>query len=241
MAEIGPDTEHHERRDVIVDSSGRGPMRHPREDRKTTAKVIAGGAMTEALAGLAAVALTIIALAGVLPGYLAAIATIAVGVALLAQGGAAATRWSRIVAETPGYELDPKTELGSGMTGEILGGAAGIVLGILALIGVAPQILIPVALLVFGGAMLVGTGATVDLGMLRGPADPRVDRATREITAAASGTQMLIGIAAIVLGILALIGVDPLTLSLVGLLAAGTSILFSGSAVTSRILGALHR
>jgi hypothetical protein len=241
MAGIGPETGHPERRDVIVDSTGRGPMRHDREETRTTAKVLAGGSLTEALAGLAAAALAIIALAGVLPGYLAAIATIAVGVALLAQGGAVATRWSRIVAETPGYEWDPKTELGSGMTGEILGGAAGIVLGILALIGVAPQILIPVALLVFGGAMLVGTGTAVDLGTMRTPVDPRVDRSTREIAVAASGTQMLIGIAAIVLGILALIGIDPLTLSLVGLLAAGASILFSGSAVSARVLTLLRR
>jgi hypothetical protein len=210
-------------------------MRHDREER-TTAKMIAGGSITEAIAGLAAAALAILGLAGVLPGYLAAIATIAVGVALLAQGGAAAARWSKVVTETPGYEWDPRGEVSGGMTGEILGGAAGLVLGILALIGLAPQILIPAALLAFGGAMLVGTGATVDLGAAR-----RAERATREVTMVASGTQMLIGIVAIVLGILALIGVDPLTLSLVGLLAVGASILFSGSAVSSRVLPLLRR
>jgi hypothetical protein len=232
---MGPGIEDPERRDVIVDSSGRGPMRHDREER-TTAKMIAGGSITEAIAGLAAAALAILGLAGVLPGYLAAIATIAVGVALLAQGGAAAARWSKVVTETPGYEWDPRGEVSGGMTGEILGGAAGLVLGILALIGLAPQILIPAALLAFGGAMLVGTGATVDLGAAR-----RAERATREVTMVASGTQMLIGIVAIVLGILALIGVDPLTLSLVGLLAVGASILFSGSAVSSRVLPLLRR
>ncbi|MFS8071619.1 MAG: hypothetical protein ACMG6S_35060, partial [Byssovorax sp.] len=122
------------------------------------------------------------------------------------------------------------------------GGATGIVLGILALVGVAPHILIPVALLAFGGAMLVGTGATADLGALRGPAgSSRLERGARDLTVAASGTQMLIGITTIVLGILALIGVDPLTLSLVGLLAAGASILFSGSAVSSRMLSILRR
>ena len=242
MAGMGPETEHVERRDVIVDSSGRGPMRHDRDEERKTAKVIAGGSLTEAIAGLAAAALAILGLAGVLPGYLAAIATIAVGVALLAQGGAAAAKWSRIVADTPGAEWDPRGEIGSGMTGEILGGAAGLVLGILALIGLAPQILIPAALLAFGGAMLVGTGTTVDLGASRASVgSARFERSSREVTVVASGTQMLIGIAAIVLGILALIGVDPLTLSLVGLLASGASILFSGSAVSSRVLGLLRR
>ena len=241
MAGIGPETEHDERREVLIETGGRGALRQEREQRQS-AKVVAGGSIIEAIAGLAAVALSIIALAGVLPGYLAAIATIAVGVALLAQGGAVAARWSKLVAETPGYEWDSRSELGSGMTAEVLGGAAGVVLGILALIGVAPGVLIPVALLAFGGAMLVGTGTTADLGMFRGTStSPRLDHATREVTVAASGTQMLIGITAIVLGILALSGVDSLILALVGLLAVGASILFSGSAVSSRMMGVLRR
>lgn len=242
MAGIEPEIEHVDRRDVILDRTGRGPMRPDREEERKIARAIASGSLTEAIAGLAAAALAILGLAGVLPGYLAAIATIAVGVALLAQGGAAAARWSRIAAHTPGEEWDPRGEIGSGVNGEILGGAAGLVLGILALIGLAPQILIPAALLAFGGAMLVGTGATVDLGASRASVgSARFDRSSRDATLAASGTQMLIGITAIVLGILALIGVDPLTLSLVGLLASGASILFSGSAVSSRVLGLLRR
>ena len=86
MAGIGPETEHDERREVLIETGGRGALRQEREQRQS-AKVVAGGSIIEAIAGLAAVALSIIALAGVLPGYLAAIATIAVGVALLAQGG----------------------------------------------------------------------------------------------------------------------------------------------------------
>jgi hypothetical protein len=241
MAGIGPETEDSERREIPVEGAGRGAIRHESQE-KQTAKVVAGGSITEALAGLAAAALAILGLAGVLPGYFAAIATIAVGVALLAQGGAVAARWSRIMAETPGYDLDARGDLSSGITGEILGGASGIVLGILALVGVAPPILIPVALLAFGGAMLVGTGATVDIGAMRGAGgSSRFERGARDLTVAASGTQMLIGITTIVLGILALIGIDPLTLSLVGLLAAGASILFSGSAVSSRMLSLLRR
>jgi hypothetical protein len=241
MAGTGPETEHSERREAFVEGAGRG-TRGPAWGAKQTAKVVAGGSLTEAIAGLAAAALAILGLTGVLPGYFAAIAVIAVGVALLAQGGAVAARWARIMAEAPDHDLDARGDLSSGITGEILGGATGVVLGILALVGVAPHILIPVALLAFGGAMLVGTGATADLGALRDLAGAsRFDRGARELTVAASGTQMLIGITAIVLGILALIGIDPLTLSLVGLLAAGASILFSGSAVSSRMLGVLRR
>jgi hypothetical protein len=237
MANIRPDIEHPERRE-----SAEGSIGQEEEEERRSAKLVAGGSLTEAIAGIAAAALAIIGLAGTLPIELAAVATIAVGVALLAQGGAVAARWSRLVHETQGYEWDPRTELGSGMSAEILGGAAGVVLGILALIGLAPLVLIAVALLVFGGALLVGSGTTVDLGSMRaGNLPGRFAHTTREASLAASGTQMLVGVGVIVLGILALVGTDPATLALVGLLALGASILFSGSAVTSRMYGILHR
>ena len=57
-----------------------------------------------------------------------------------------------------------RTCMGGGFTAEFVGGAAGIVLGILALVGIAPEILCSVAVLVFGGTLLFGSGMT---GMLR--------------------------------------------------------------------------
>jgi hypothetical protein len=242
MAEVGPEPAPSERRAIILEGVEQEAARPEREERPM-ARLVAGGSLTEAIAGLAAAALAIIALAGALPGYLAAIAAIAVSVALLAQGSAAAARWARLVSETSSNgELDPRGEIGSAISGEILGGAAGLVLGILALVGVAPYVLIPVTLLAFGGALLVGTGASVDLVTSRGVSGAsRFERGARDLTVASSGTRMLIGIATIILGILALIGIDPLTLSLVGLLAVGASIFFSGSAVSSRVLGLLRR
>jgi hypothetical protein len=199
-------------------------------------KLITGGSLTEALAGGGAVLLAILGLAGVMPGYMAAIATIAVGVALLAQGGAAAARWSRFVDE--GYASSQRMDLTSGLSAEVFGGAAGIVLGILALLAILPWVLIPVALLVFGGTLLIGSGVTVELGSMIGPAGyDRFGRLMREASMAASGTQMLVGVSSIVLGIIALVSADPITLSLVGLLAAGAAILLSGSAVSTRMLG----
>jgi hypothetical protein len=47
---------------------------------------------------------------------------------------------------------------------------------------------------------------------------------------------MLIGLGAVVLGILAVIGLSSLTLVLIGLLSLGASALFSGSAHGTRML-----
>jgi hypothetical protein len=240
MTSLGPEERPHISRAEATSEAGAGSLPHEQEK---SLKIITSGSLTEALAGGGAVVLTILGLAGIMPGYMASIAVIAIGVALLAQGGAAASRWSTLVAQTRSYDWSSRSELGSGLSAEIFGGAAGIVLGILALLSIFHWVLIPVSLLVFGGTLLVGSGTTVDLGTMGGPrAYDQFSRVTREITMAASGTQVLVGVGAIVLGILALVGGDSLVLSLVGLLAIGASILLAGSAVSTRMMGMLrHR
>jgi hypothetical protein len=66
-------------------------------------------------------------------------------------------------------------------------------------------------------------------------------RVAGELAAGANGAQILAGIAAIILGILASVGLDPLTLSLVGLLCLGAAVVFSGKALTSKIMTVLRR
>lgn len=238
MTSIGPEERPQISRREAISEAGAAGLH---EEREKSFKIVAGGSLTEALGGGGAVILSILGLAGILPGYMAAIAVIAIGIAIVAQGAAAAARWSRLIEETSGYSWSGRTDLGSGLSAELFGGAVGIVLGILALLAVMPGVLIPVALLVFGGTLLIGSGVTVDLGSMAGPgAHDRAGRMTREAAMAASGTQVLVGIGAIVLGILALVGLDPGALSLVGLLAVGASILLSGSAVSGRMLSMLH-
>ena len=60
---------------------------------------------------------------------------------------------------------------------------------------------------------------------------------------AASGSEVLIGAAAVVLGILALSGFDPLTMTLVGLLSVGASVLLSGMSMAGRMISVMpiHR
>jgi hypothetical protein len=239
MATMGPeDRERFARREGEVPIS----RREIEPERQKSIKVVAGGSITEALCGAATVVLAIIGLAGVLPGYLASIATIAFGVALLAQGGALAARYSQVIHETLPHEWDTRTEIGGGMGAEVLAGAAGVVLGILGLIGLATGVLIPIAVIVFGGALLLGSGATMDLSTLSGPiTNERLAHITHQATVAASGAQVLTGICAIVLGIIALVGVDPVTLTLVALIVVGGSVLLAGSAITSRMASVMRR
>jgi hypothetical protein len=237
---MGPeDRERFARRDesTVVPSISR---RDPEQEKSM--KVAAGGSITEALCGAAVVVLAILGLAGTLPGYMASVGTIAFGVALLAQGGAIAARYSRLLRETSPQGWDARAELGGGMGAEFLAGGAGVVLGILGLLGIGTAVLIPIAVIVFGGALLLGSGASVDLGTLTtSDAYGRFAHISRQATAAASGAQVLIGIAAIILGILALVGIEPVPVTLVALLVLGASVLFSGTAISSRMASLLHR
>lgn len=210
-----------------------------REQEVTTARVIAGGSSLEVIGGAGAAVLAIVGLAGGLPGYMAAIATIAIGGALVAQGGSIAARWSEVMHELDGGQYE-RVEVGGGMSAEMLGGAAGIALGILALVGVMPLVLLSVAAIVFGGAVLFGGASMPELSELSlGPrASANARRMTREAVKASGATMALAGIGAGVLGIIALIGAagsQTLTLILVSMLALGGALLLSGTSLAGKV------
>jgi uncharacterized membrane protein HdeD (DUF308 family) len=90
--------------------------------------------------------------------------------------------------------------------------------------------------------LLLGSGATVDLSSVAGDAPhERFADLTRQAALAASGAQVLLGIAAIVLGIIALVGIDPVVVTLVALLILGASVLFSGTAIGTRMASVMRR
>jgi hypothetical protein len=216
--------------------------RERREERKSV-ELIGGGAGVEAVGGVAAIVLTIIGLAGVMPVYMVTISTIVIGAALLMQGASVMARFSKVLAET-GRGAVGVAEIGGGMSSEFLGGAAGIALGILGLVNIAPTILTAVAAIVFGGVLLLGSGGQARLNRLileHGGMHETARHVAREAVMAASGTQALVGLSAIVLGILALVDIVPLTLTLVALLCVATAIVFSGAAVSSRMFSQLSR
>jgi len=203
---------------------------------------VAGGSMSETIGGAGACVLAIVGLSGLLPGYLAAIATVAAGAALFLEGGAILSRYSQLLRETMEHHGSTAAFEG-GMSAESVGGLAVVALGILALVGVAPLMLMSIALIVLGGALLFGSATTSRLNALRistGLSVPETHPIAREAVSAAAGAQVLIGIGVIVLGILAVVGVDPLKLVLVGLLAGGSAVLLSGSAISGKMVSGLH-
>lgn len=242
------------RHEVLYDREGRREDRREdgREDRvtrrehpgevahepKISAAALARGPSLELIAGAAAVVLVIVGLAGYLPFYMTSIAAIAIGGALLAHGAAVTARRADTTRRAAGDRTEPRPEpidLGGSAGGEFLGGAAAIVLGILALAGALPGVLLPVAAIVVGGTILLGAPAQPDVAPIAPERDPRRSRLTADTAERSSGGVVLAGLAAIVLGILALVGVGPvLILVEVALLAVGVALLVGGGAMIAR-------
>jgi hypothetical protein len=219
-----------------IDMTPQGPERPGRPVHRA-GTAVAGGSSAESLAGLAAVVLSILALIGVLRFWLAAIAAIVIGAGFLIAGSAIAARFDdlRRVMYPAGTEL---RQVRGGLSIETMGGIAGVALGILALLGLIPLTLLAIAAIVFGGVLLIGSGTTARLAELEAAQfygeHPRSHEVEREAARGAAGAQVFVGIAAIVLGILALIGVVNLTLVLIAFLAVGGSMLLSGGALGAR-------
>jgi hypothetical protein len=212
------------------------------------------GSITEAAGGIAVVVLSIIGLARADNGFLMAIAAIVLGVAILAQGGTVAAEFSKLLssigAATPGPATTGTATMGAGgvefggMTMEFLAGGAAIVLGVLALIGIHTDILVAAAVITAGGALILSAGSLQRMSDVQMQA-AGLPELTRKLSQAAfsstSGAQALAGIAAVVLGILALSAVSAGALTLVGLLVLGAAVAVSGAALTGRIARALNR
>lgn len=205
---------------------------------KTLERAVVGGTTIEAIGGAVAVVLSIIGLARIFPGFMAAVSAIALGVALLFEGGFIASEYTRIL-ERSGKGTLETAELGGGLGTQTLAGGAVIVLGILALLGIATWSLLAISSLILGAGVLLGSGVTSRLNAVKIEASEesaRTQRIAHEIVSASAAGEVLIGLSAIVLGILALIGISPDVLVLVAMLAVGASILLTGSAVTGRML-----
>lgn len=207
------------------------PSRAERVSRDTekTAGVMLGGSTAEAIAGAAAAVLAVLGLLGLLTTTMAAIATIAVGAAFMIEGGSIAARMSRM------HNGARYSTVGGGMTVETLGGATGVVLGVLALIGIEPWTLMPIAAIVIGGSLRIGAGAADQIESMVHQHSPGGESLHQAVNVS-SGARVLVGVGAGTLGILALVGIsDPVALTLVALLALGAAEFLFGSALGARM------
>lgn len=185
--------------------------------------------MMEAIGALATIALAIVGLAGVFSPTMASIATIIVGAAILIEGGSFGATTGVLSRSSSGAQST--TAVGGGIGAQALGGVAGIVLGILALLGVSQPTLLSVAVLVYGATFMLGSFALGQASFGMGS----------EAVSASAGGEIMVGLAGVVLGILAVIGLDRIVLVLVALLCLGAAALFSGAALGFKSLTSTRR
>ena len=202
-------------------------------------EVASYGGLVDAFGGAATVVLAIVALAGTSSDMLLAIATIVFGAALLIQSGAIVSELSAMIVPEGGAAVAENFG-GGGLAIVFLAGTAGIVLGVLALIGIHPVMLASVAVIAFGSAVVFGGSSVWSVFRLKQSGQTVVSGAqivATEIAAGSAGLQCVGGLAAIVLGILAVTGTLPAILSLVGLLIMGAAIVLTGSTLTGVVQG----
>jgi hypothetical protein len=195
------------------------------------ATTISNTSMSEAVVAGLAGALAILGLVGIYPLYLMAITTIVLGFGFLAQGAGLGSRYKQLKKIAGSQKR--KTALSSGISLEILAGVAGIVLGALVLVGVAPLALGAVAAIVFGAVLPFsgGTNSAIDrlFSELEEPSK-HSKLGLHSKVAAVSGLDTLAGIAAIVLGVLALMNIGwPLVLTLAADLTLAVALALTGT------------
>jgi len=204
-----------------------------------TAAAVSGtnfGGLADAVGGIATIVLAIIALSGVNPNILVPVAVIVFGVALLVQGGTMLSEYSHVIFPSPGVGSIEQFR-GGNLSAIFLVGIAGVVLGILALLGIAAGTLTAVAVIAFGAALVLTANAVRELQMVR-PMGGMTgsEMIAGEMASGSAGVQLLAGLTGVVLGILAVSGVNPTALMLSALIVLGGAIALSGSTLSGMVL-----
>ncbi len=113
---------------------------------------------------------------------------------------------------------------------DAIGGVATIVLAICGLVGIAPPMMVAVATIVFGVALLIQGGAMLsEYAQVIFPAGVR--GAPEQFGGNSLALVFLVGAGGIVLGVLALLGINSAVLTPVAVIGFGTALLLSSNAV----------
>lgn len=208
------------------------------EGRGIAAEAEPFGLLTEGAAGIATIVLGVIALAGVNAGVLASIITIIIGVGLIVQAfNATAENSKQFTVSGTAAAAAGGAELGGEVMIDVAAGVTGVILGILALVGINAPHLVPAALIVFGGALILsGAAAAQGRTAMTTTASGTAMQVSYQGSAAMAGLEILVGFAAVILGILSLVFESSWVLALVGFIAVGAAMLmvsatFSGAVV----------
>lgn len=120
--------------------------------------------------------------------------------------------------------------MATGSTGEAIAGAGAVVLAIIALAGTLPTILTAIGVIAAGAAFLF-QGAAIAGRYKETAAASGGGMAGEAELATGTSTELIGGIGCVVLGILALVGVVPVTLLAVAAIVFGGTLLFGSPAV----------
>lgn len=186
--------------------------------------------------GIALIVLSILALAKMDPMLLDAIAVILAGIALLIEDGSLSSKYAGALTYAPAYGRQGSTAP-DGVSAGTLAGISGIVLGILAILGIAAVTLSAVAIIIFGAAVLFDFAARAQIMALRVVNRESSEQSAKLALAAASSrnaSAMLVGVALITLGILALAGLTTILIT-VALLGLGAYLFLSNAAVAGSL------
>ena len=195
-------------------------------------EAFAHGSVTEGIGALCTIVLAILGLAGLLTNVLASIATIVIGAVFLADSMLARAAISTLA------ERSVRSGAEEGMTAGFFAGIAGIVLGILSFFHPDPSKFVAMAVLAFGSSLLLSGGMLSRLNwLLRNSPGGELLRSSpggESSELVSNSGSIFMGLAVTVLGILAVIGLVPMTLSLVGLLCLGIGAFFAGRGEAAR-------
>jgi cobalamin synthase len=192
----------------------------------------------ESTGGIALIVLAILALAKIDPMLLNAIAVIVAGIAVLLEDAPVAGKYAS-ASPYSAARTSAITAPAGGISAGTLAGIGGIVLGILAILGIAAHVLTAVAVIVFGAAVLFDFAARAQAAALRISGEsPESARIAYAEASRRNTSGPLIAVALITLGILALAGLTSTILVTVALLVLGGYLFLQYAAVAGSFLGA---
>ncbi len=200
------------------------------------------GGLADAVGGAATIILAIVALTSVHAETIMSIAVIVFGATLLIQGGTMLSEYEAAMFPVGTASASPEQFGVEGLSTLFVVGAAGIVLGILALVGIAPETLTAVSVIAFGSALLLSSNSLRHLSLAQTSSSrsgaPRtgVEMLAGEMASGSAGVQLLAGLAVVVLGVVA-VAINQNILVPAALIVLGATVILSGTALTGLVIG----
>jgi hypothetical protein len=200
-------------------------------------KTLATGMLLGGFFGFLASLLAALGLMGTNPALMLIMAILALGLAAMESAATVSGRMHCLRSYLRDSRVD-LWKLGSRTANVRIGAAFGILLALLAGLGVSPAVLAPVAIIILGVALTVITGVLSRVNTLwMEVTSPLFVRLTAYMVTATAFIQNVACLAAVVLSIMDLSGVKMAMLNLIAVLALGIAKFIIGAALTTRMIG----